>query len=42
MNRRALAPAFWLSALTIFDALISLTWREWRGQIADRALGVRV
>lgn len=40
--RLALSPTFWLTALTIFDALIVwLTWREWRRQTADRALAVR-
>lgn len=40
--RLALSPTFWLTALTVFDALIVwLTWREWRRQAADRALGVR-
>ena len=40
--RLALSPTFWLTALTIFDALIVwLTWREWHRQTADRAVGVR-
>lgn len=40
--RLALSPTFWLTALTVFDALIVwLTWREWRRQTADRALAVR-
>lgn len=40
--RLSLSPTFWLTALTVFDALIVwLTWREWRRQAADRALGVR-
>lgn len=40
--RLALSPTFWLTALTIFDALIVwLTWREWGRQTADRAVGVR-
>lgn len=39
--RLALSPTFWLTALTIFDALIVwLTWREWHRQTADRAVGV--
>jgi len=42
LYRLALSPTFWLTALTIFDALIVwLTWREWRRQTADRAVGVR-
>jgi len=42
LYRLALAPTFWLTALTIFDAVIVwLTWREWRRQTADRAVGVR-
>ena len=42
LYRLALAPTFWLTALTLFDALIVwLTWREWRRQTADRAVGVR-
>lgn len=40
--RLALSPTFWLTALTVFDALIVwLTWREWRRQTADRAPVVR-
>lgn len=39
--RLALSPTFWLTALTVFDALIVwLTWREWHRQTADRAVGV--
>ena len=39
----ALSPTGGLTALTIFDALIVwLTWREWRKQIADRAVAGRV
>ncbi len=42
LYRLALSPTFWLTALTIFDALIVwLTWREWHRQTADRAVGVR-
>ena len=42
LYRLALSPTFGLAALTIFDALIVwLTWREWRRQTADRAVGVR-
>lgn len=42
LYRLALSPTFWLTALTIFDALIVwLTWREWGRQTADRAVGVR-
>lgn len=41
LYRLALSPTFWLTALTIFDALIVwLTWREWHRQTADRAVGV--
>jgi uncharacterized membrane protein len=40
LYRLALHPTFWLTALTIFDALIVwLTWREWRRQTAGRAVG---
>jgi len=42
LYRLALSPTLWLTALTIFDALIVwLTWREWLRQAADRAVGVR-
>lgn len=42
LYRLALSPTFWLTALTVFDALIAwLTWREWHRQTADRAVGVR-
>lgn len=38
----ALSPGWGLTALTIFDALIVwLTWREWRKQVADRAVAAR-
>jgi uncharacterized membrane protein len=42
LYRLALSPTFGLATLTIFDALIVwLTWREWRRQTSDRAVGVR-
>jgi len=42
LYRLALDPTFWLTALTVFDALmVWLTWREWRRQSPDRTVGVR-
>lgn len=41
LYRLAVSPTFWLTALTVFDALIVwLGWREWLKQTADRAIGV--
>jgi uncharacterized membrane protein len=38
LYRLALDPTFWLTALTVFDALmVWLTWREWRKATASRA-----
>ena len=42
LYRLALDPTIWLTALTVFDALmVWLTWREWRRQRADRTAGVQ-
>jgi len=38
LYRIVLRPTFGLSALTIFDAVIVWTWREWRKQTASRAV----